>query len=122
MSGKKVLLVDDDKLIDKMISTFFLSRGISTEIAMNGIEGLEVLKKIRPDAIILDLMMPGMDGFEFCEQVKKNEQLKDIPIIVISAFCTEGNIKRILALGACEFFKKPFRIKELIEKVKVVIG
>ncbi len=122
MSGKKVLLVDDDKLIDKMISTFFLSRGISTEIAMNGKEGIEVLKKIRPDAIILDLMMPGMDGFEFCEQVKKNEQLKDIPIIVISAFCTEDNIKRILALGACDFFKKPFRIKELIEKVKAVIG
>ena len=122
MSGKKVLLIDDDKLIDKMISTFFLSRGISTEIAINGIEGLEILKQIRPDAIILDLMMPEMDGFEFCEQVKKNEQLKDIPIIVISAFCTEDNIKRILALGACDFFKKPFRVKELIEKVKVVIG
>ena len=122
MSGKKVLLVDDDKITGKMISAFFLSSGISTEIAMNGIEGLEVLKKIRPDAIILDLMMPEMDGFEFCEQVKKNEQLKDIPIIVISAFCTEGNIKRILALGACHFFKKPFRIKELIEKVKDVIG
>ena len=122
MAGKKVLLVDDDKLIDKMISTFFLSRGISTEIATTGIEGLEVLKRIRPDAIILDLMMPEMDGFEFCEQVKKNEQLKDIPIIIISAFCTESNIKRILALGACDFFKKPFRIKELIEKVKAVIG
>ena len=122
MSGKKVLLIDDDKLIDKMISTFFLSRGISTEIAINGIEGLEILKQIRPDAILLDLMMPEMDGFEFCEQVKKNEQLKDIPIIVISAFCTEDNIKRILALGACDFFKKPFRVKELIEKVKVVIG
>ncbi len=105
-----------------MISTFFLSRGISTEIAMNGIEGIEVLKKIRPDAIILDLMMPEMDGFEFCEQIKKNEQLKDIPIIVMSAFSTEDNIKRILALGACDFFKKPFRVKELIEKVKVVIG
>ncbi len=122
MSGKKVLLVDDDELIDKMISTFFMSRGISTEVAMNGIEGLEVLKKIRPDAIILDLMMPEMDGFEFCEQVKKNEQLKDIPIIVISAFSAEDNIKRILALGACDFFKKPFRILELIERVKVVIG
>ncbi len=122
MSGKKVLLVDDDKITDKMISTFFLSRGISTETAMNGIEGLEVLKKIRPDVIILDLMMPKMDGFEFCEQVKKNEQLKDIPIIVMSAFCTEDNIKRILALGACDFFKKPFRVKELVDKVKAVIG
>ncbi len=122
MSGKKVLLVDDDKLIDKMISTFFMSRGISTEVAMNGIEGLEVLKKIRPDAIILDLMMPEMDGFEFCEQVKKNEQLKDIPIIVISAFPAEGNRERIQALGACDFFQKPFRVKELIERVKVVIG
>ena len=90
MSGKKVLLVDDDILIDKMISTFFLSRGISTEIALNGVEGLEVLKKMRPDAIILDLMMPEMDGFEFCELVKNNEQLKDIPIIVISAFSMEG--------------------------------
>ncbi len=122
MSGKKVLLVDDDILIDKMISTFFMSRGISTEVAMNGIEGLEILKKMRPDAIILDLMMPEMDGFEFCELVKKNEQLKDIPIVVISAFCTESNIKRILALGACEFFKKPFRVKELTDKVKVLIG
>ena len=122
MARKKVLLVDDDILIDKMITTFFMSRGISTEIARSGIEGLEVLKKTRPDAIILDLMMPEMDGFEFCEQVKKNEKLKDIPIIVISAFCTEDNIKRILALGACDFFKKPFRIKKLIEKVKAVIG
>ena len=122
MSGKKVLLVDDDKITCKMISAFFLSSGISTEIAMNGIEGLEVLKKIRPDAIILDLMMPKMDGFGFCEQVKKNEQLKDIPIIVASAFCTEDNIKHILALGACDFFKKPLRVKELVEKVKVLIG
>lgn len=122
MSGKKVLLVDDDILINKMISAFFLSRGISTEIAVNGVEGLEVLKKMRPDAIILDLMMPKMDGFEFCELVKKNEQLKDIPIIVISAFCTESNKKRILALGACDFFKKPFRVTELVDKVKAIIG
>ena len=122
MSGKKVLLVDDDALIDKMISTFFMSSGISTEVAMNGIEGLEVLKKMRPDAIILDLMMPEMDGFEFCELVKKNEQLKDIPIIVMSAFSTEDNIKRILSLGACDFFKKPFRVKELVDKVKSITG
>lgn len=122
MSGKKVLLVDDDKLIDKMISTFFMSSGISTEIAVNGVEALEVLKKIRPDAIILDLMMPKMDGFEFCERVKKNEQLKNIPIIAISAFCTESYRERILALGACDFFNKPLRVKKLVDKVKAVIG
>ena len=122
MSGKKVLLVDDDLLIDKMISTFFMSKGISTEVAVNGIEGLEILKDMRPDAIILDLMMPKMDGFEFCEHLKKDEQLKEIPIIALSAYCSETNIKRIMALGACAFFKKPFRVKELVDKVKSIIG
>ncbi len=117
MSVKKVLLVDDDKLIGKMISAFFLSRGIKIEVAKSGIEGLEILKNMKPDAIILDLMMPEMDGFEFCELVKKNVLLKDVPIVILSAFPTDKNIKRALSLGVCDFIKKPFNIRELTEKV-----
>lgn len=122
MPGRKVLIVDDHELTKKMISAFFLSRGIKVEMAESGTEALEILKNMKIDAIILDLMMPGMDGFEFCEWVKKDDLLKDTPIIILSAFPTNENIKRILLLGACDFIRKPFNVRELTEKVVSIMG
>ena len=121
MVAKTVLLVDDDKLIGKMIKAFFLSKGIGVEVATSGAEGLEMLKDKKPDAVILDLMMPGMNGFEFCEIVKKDDQIKETPIVILSAFPTEKNIERGFSLGASQFIKKPFNIRELRDKVVAVM-
>ena len=116
MAEKTVLLVDDDEHIDKMIACLFELKGIHMEVAKSGEEGLETLKRLKPAAIILDLMMPGMDGFEFCRQLKGKPETKDIPIIILSAYPTEENKERAMSLGASHFIEKPFRNNDLLNK------
>ena len=78
--------------------------------------------QFRPDAIILDLMMPGMDGFEVCETIKKDTALKDIPVIVLTALPSDVHKERALSLGACAYIEKPFVSAKLLDKIKEVIG
>ena len=89
--------------------------------AYNGIEALEILKKTTPDAIILDLMMPEMDGYELCETLKKNKQYKETPIIVLSALNADKNRDRLISMGASDYIEKPFISADLLEKVSAAL-
>ncbi len=122
MSDKTILLVDDDEHIDKMIACLFEHKGLRLKVAKSGMEGLKILKTLKPGAIILDLMMPGMNGFEFCERVKGESETKDIPIIILSAYPTEENKERALSLGARNFIEKPFQNQDLISKTIAILN
>ena len=121
MSDKTLLIIDDDEKTQKMMNYLFMCKGFKVEVAASGIQGLDILNNIKPDAIILDLMMPKMNGFEFCKQVKENNLLKEIPVIALSASPIKDYKERILSLGACDFFLKPFKSAELVARTIEVI-
>ncbi len=121
MFDKTLLVIDDDEDTQKMMRYLFMSKGFKVEVARSGTQGLDILNNIKPDAIILDLMMPEMNGFEFCKQVKEINILKEIPVIALSASPVNDHEERILSLGACDFFPKPFESAKLVARVREVI-
>lgn len=113
---KTVLIVDDDEKLSKMLAFLFLAKGFKVEFANSGSEAFKVLERIQPSIVILDVMMPEMDGFEVCEKVKGDPLLKDIPIIILSALSSEQNRDKSISLGAYAYFEKPFKSTELVSK------
>ncbi len=104
-----------------MLALLFERRGFDVEFTDSGSNAMALLEHFKPDVIILDIWMPGMDGFEVCKKIKKDGQLKDIPIIFLSALPTSQHQERALSVGACAYIEKPFSSKELIDKVENVI-
>ena len=116
---KKVLIVDDDPQIAKVLSLRFESKGYAVVTAENGAVGLQKVKQIKPDVIILDVMMPVMDGFEFLKVIKKDPAQAKIPIIVLTA---RGAMKDTFELyDVAGFMPKPFDSDELIKMIKFTL-
>lgn len=116
------LVVENEQVMGRMLSYLFMSRGIKVETALNGIEAFLSIEKKRPDIIILDLMMPGMDGFEFCDKIKADPNYNDIPIIVVSALPSSSNRTKLLSMGALDYIQKPFDSSELVNKIEEALG
>lgn len=112
-----VLIIDDEKLIREVISTYCLNEGYNVFEAENGIEALNLLSNNRIDVIVLDIMMPKMDGYSFFKEMKKNHQ---IPTIVVSARSDEYDKLLGFELGIDDYITKPFSPKELIARIKAI--
>jgi len=123
---KTVLIVDDDKHLMKLLTFLFVGNGFIVKSAENGLAALDVLNKCTPDAIILDLMMPGMDGYEFLSRIKEDYRLKDIKVIVLSALTESAAKEKVLSMGAYDYFEKPFKstvlVKKTVEAIKNTEG
>ena len=115
---QKILVVDDDVNIAELISLYLTKEMYRTETASDGVEALEKVKSFNPDLIILDLMLPGKDGYEVCREVR---QTKETPIIMLSAKGETFDKVLGLELGADDYIIKPFDAKELIARVKAVL-
>ena len=120
MQKKSLLIVDDDEKIIKMLTFLFLSKGYRVNAAKNGIEALEQLESSIPSAIILDLAMPRMDGFILYDKVQGQDNLKTIPVIVLSALPVEDNLYKLNLQDPGHYVLKPFRTAELSSLVKEV--
>jgi len=116
-----VLIVDDEPIVRKVLGDLLLSQGYNLAFAANGIEALEQLPNIAPDLILLDISMPGMDGFEVCERLKSDERSQHIPVIMVTALDTTDDIVRGLDAGAEEFISKPVRGLELRARVRSML-
>lgn len=115
-----VLVVDDDKTNLAVIEKMLVSQGFKVELAASGKEALESVRKKLPDVILLDVMMPGMDGFEVCRRLKASEATRLVPIIIVTALRErEDKIKGIEA-GCDEFISKPIDRMELIARVRAL--
>lgn len=114
----KVLLCDDELMNRKVASKILKKEGFDVVEAVNGLEALEVLKTTQVELILMDLMMPEMDGYEATEIIKNDENLSHIPLIIISALSDREAITKGLILGANEYISKPFDITEFILRVK----
>lgn len=116
--SREVLLVDDDETLVNLLGFALDSDGFSVSVARNGAEAIRTAAANRPDLVILDIMMPGVDGWEACTRMR---QQADVPIILLSARGTEEDVIRGLALGADDYVKKPFAVRELLARVEALL-
>lgn len=120
----KVLIVEDEEFLVRALKDNLESEGYSVDTAVNGEEAVAHLKKakVKPNIILLDLLMPKKDGFYVLEELKKNQEWKLIPVIVLSNLGGDADIKRALAMGASDYFvKSQHPIEEVIEKIKTYL-
>tara|TARA_B100000886_G_scaffold53891_1_gene33121 strand:+ start:1841 stop:2509 length:669 start_codon:yes stop_codon:yes gene_type:complete len=118
---KKILIVDDEKDILEFLSYNLKKEGFSIYTAYDGLEGLEKTKKIKPDLIIVDLMMPKMNGIEMCENIRNDKKLSSVIILFLTARSEDYTQIAALDSGADDFIKKPIKPKLLISKVKSIM-
>jgi len=119
---KKILIIEDDPFLSEMYSTKLIQEGFETEIAINGKQGMDKIKNIKPDLILLDIVLPKMDGFEILESVKKNSKLKNIPIVLLTNLGQKNEIEKGLSLGADEYIiKAHFTPTAVVTKIKEVL-
>lgn len=120
---KKILIVDDETPIRDTISQFLRMNGNNFELATaeDGFEAGILVNQFMPDLILLDLMMPKMDGFKVCEKIKTNPTTKNIKLIVMTGFGTNENIKKAYDCGADKVLEKPFELQTLLEEINTII-
>jgi DNA-binding response OmpR family regulator len=121
MADAKVLLVDDDPVILKLLQVNFEMEGYSVLTANDGVEGLEKARAERPDVVILDIMMPRMDGLEVTRELKGDDATKEMPILLLSAKAQASDIQLGRDVGADDYLTKPFDPLELLERVSEIL-
>lgn len=121
MSKEKILIVEDEKDIVKMLDYNLKKEGFKTLSAHNGEDGLDMARKENPDLILLDLMLPEMDGLDVCKAIKNEAKTSHIPIIILTAKAQEADKIVGLELGADDYMTKPFSPRELIARIKAVL-
>lgn len=116
--SKKILLIDDEREIVEICRDYFKSAGYDVVTANNGVNGLQSARREKPDLIVLDLMMPEMDGVDFCKTLRRES---DVPIIMLTARVEEMDKLIGLEIGADDYVTKPFSPRELVARAKVVL-
>ncbi len=120
---KKILIIEDEELLCNLLKRKLNEEGYQTSVAKDGVEGMKMIKEIKPDLILLDIVMPNKNGFEVMDEMQTDEKLKHIPIIVISNSGQPVEIDKAKELGAKDWLiKTEFDPQEVIEKVKKQIG
>ncbi|KXG78465.1 Alkaline phosphatase synthesis transcriptional regulatory protein PhoP [Fervidicola ferrireducens] len=121
MAGAKILVVDDEPFIVELVKFNLESAGYEVITASDGHEALKLIEKEHPDLIILDIMLPGIDGMEICRALRFKRETRDIPVILLTA--KTGEIDKVLGLemGADDYITKPFSPRELVARVRAVL-
>jgi DNA-binding response OmpR family regulator len=120
---KKVVCIEDEPEMIDLVKLILGRKGFDLVGAVGGREGLETVRKLKPDLVLLDLMMPDMDGWEVYQQMKADDELKSIPVIVVTA--KAQSIDKVLGLHIAkvdDYVTKPFGPQELLQSVKKVLG
>jgi len=118
---EKILLIEDDTFLSDMYVTKFSKLGYKIETAYDGEEGIKKIKSLSPDVILLDIRLPLKDGFEVLKEIKDDEKLKDIPVILLTNLGQKEDIEKGLKLGAVDYLiKAQFTPQEVVDKVKKV--
>ncbi len=119
---EKILIIEDDKFLRELISRKLIKEGYEVEEAIDGEEGLKKIKEGKPDLVLLDLILPGLDGFEVLTKTKEDPKLAQIPIIILSNLGQKDDVEKGLKLGAVDYLiKAHFTPGEIIDKIKAVL-
>jgi DNA-binding response OmpR family regulator len=119
--SKKILIVDDDTGIMVALKFLLEQNGYDTLIAFSGEDAMEVVERHHPDLILLDVLLPVVDGFEVCQRVRENPDFKDIRIVLVTALGGEAHVVKGLDLGADAYVVKPFSNAALMAKVRELL-
>ncbi len=118
MPQNQIIIVEDERDILDVLSYKLQLEDFVVTSSQDGAEGLDLIQRTRPSLVLLDLMLPGMDGLEICRQLKKLERRKNIPVIMVTAKGVESDVVLGLGIGADDYIVKPFSPKELIDRVR----
>lgn len=121
MADEKVLIVDDEEHIVELLQFNLVNAGYKVITANNGLDALKKVKENKPDLLLLDLMLPGMDGLDVCKEIKRDKETSKTSIIMLTAKSEELDKILGLELGADDYITKPFSIRELLARVKAVL-
>jgi excisionase family DNA binding protein len=120
---KRILIVDDEPSVVTFIEGALRLEGkYELAVATDGFDAGQQVATFEPDLIVLDIMLPGMDGFEVCRRVKTAEATQHVKVLAITGFATEENIEKILHIGADDYLAKPLKLQELLDKVGELLG
>lgn len=121
--AKKILVIDDEADLLMMVVARIKKAGYEVLSAKDGKTGLEMARLENPDLILLDLVMPGIDGYQVCRSLKADSKLKAIPVVIFTAsFCATDISQKVKELSADGYISKPFQAKQLIEKIQNILG
>lgn len=121
MAGERILIIDDEMNIVELLKYNLEANGYKVIYALTGKEGLTYSLQNKPDLILLDIMLPEVDGFDICKEIKRNKDTENIPIIMLTAKSEEFDKILGLELGADDYITKPFSVRELLARIKVVL-
>jgi two-component system sensor histidine kinase/response regulator len=121
-SGIKILVVDDSNTNIVLLEAVLKDQGYTILTAPGVAEALSILDAERPHLILLDLLIPKVDGYQFLGDIKKNESTKDIPVIIVSAVTNPNDVQRSISLGAIDYIEKPINIPVLLSKIKSALS
>lgn len=116
-----ILIIEDEEHIVELIKFNLENNGYKVSFALDGQKGLEMIENEQPDLVLLDLMLPKIDGIDICNRIKNNKNLKDIPIIMLTAKSGETDKIIGLEIGADDYITKPFSVRELLARIKVIL-
>lgn len=119
---KKVLIVDDEQNIAISVEYLMRREGFDVSVARDGEEGLAMIRSTKPDLVLLDVMMPKMDGFQVLSEVRSDRELDGVRIIMLTAKGREAEVEKGLSLGADAYIPKPFSTSDLVNRVKTLLG
>jgi len=119
---KKILVIEDDRSLQNALLEIISQEGFESESALDGEEGIAKIKTFKPDLILLDIILPKKDGFEVLEEIKKDETLKNIPVLILTNLEEVDNVQKALDLGATNYMvKSDFSLKEVVEKIRAAM-
>jgi len=118
----RVLIVEDDPTTVQLIEFLLRKNNFEVLIAQDGVEALKISREKKPDLILMDVMMPKMDGIEAIEKLQESEETQEIPIVILSALGQEMDVMRGLQAGASGYIVKPFSPQELLDEIKTRLG
>lgn len=119
---KTILIIEDDKFLRDLIARKLTEEGFEISEAVNGEEGIKKIKEGKPDLVLLDLILPGIDGFEVLRKIKEEPQLARIPVIILSNLGQKEDVEKGMKLGASDYLiKAHFTPAEIIQKIKTAL-
>ncbi len=119
LTGQKILVIDDDVTTRRLVRRVLETKGIVVDEAGSGLEGLEMIPEFQPDLVLLDIVMPGLDGYETCREIKKLPGCVDLPVIFLTAKADTTAVVKALSDGGSDYITKPFRAGEALARIKV---
>jgi len=123
LRNKKILLVEDESFLADLLSDYLKEHGVNLELALTGEDGLAKASSMRPDIILLDIILPGIDGYEVLTQLKASLELSKIPVVFLSNLGGKEEIERGLKLGAADYLvKSSLVMEEIIKKIKEILS